>query len=302
MAFRTVFVKNSEKLSLKLDNLVVHKEGQELYIPLIDIENIILEGDYTTITTRILAKLAFYNIDVVVCDNKYLPCGIYLGLGQYHRSAKRNAWQSQWNTFLKQNAWTEVVTQKIQNQISVAIDLEVEDERIKTMQEMSENILLGDASNREGHVAKMYFNSIFGMGFTRDDDTFPNACLNYGYSVIRAQVARHVVALGLIPSLGIFHKNEYNAFNLVDDLMEPFRPLLDWYVYTNILNSEPEYLCYDKRIQIIDFLNQRIYIKNKKTYINNAIADYINSFILSMEQNNFNHLLNITFEDFKECK
>ena len=248
MAYRTVVIKNSEKLSLKLDNLIVRKEGENFSIPLVDIENIILEGDYTVITSRILAQLAKFNIALIVCDNKFMPCGFYLNYGQYHRSAKRAQWQSNWKDLLKLNAWTEIVTQKISNQIDVAKYLNISLDRIDIMQEFKENILLGDESNREGHVAKVYFNSIYGVGFSREDNTLPNICMNYGYSIIRGQIARSVVSFGLIPSLGIFHKNEYNSFNLVDDLMEPFRPLMDAYIYKKVLPMEGKYLTYEKRL------------------------------------------------------
>jgi CRISPR-associated protein Cas1 len=298
MAFRTVFIKNGERLSLKLDNLVVSKNSDELYIPLIDIENIILEGEQTTITSRVLAKLAYYNIDVVTCDSHYLPCGIYLPLGQYHHAAKRNIWQAGWSKELKDKAWTHIVGQKIHNQIIVAQMLSHDEERIEKMVNLAENILPGDITNREGHVAKLYFNSLYGVGFTREDDSFPNACMNYGYSILRSQVARVVTGQGLIPSLGIFHKNEYNTFNLVDDLMEPFRPILDWYIHYKVINLKPNYLTYDHRLLLIDFLNQKIKVNQKMMYINQAIGDYINSFIKSMETNDFGNLLEINVSYF----
>lgn len=300
MGFRTIFIKNGERLKLKLDNLIVVKEGEEISIPLVDIESIILEGDQTTITSRLLAKFTKYHIALIICDSKFHPTGIYLGLGQYHRSAKRNSWQSNWTELQKQNIWTEIVTNKIDNQIEVARNLNVSEERILVMNALKSNILLGDESNREGHVAKVYFNSLFGMGFSREDNSFPNLCLNYGYSIIRALTARSVVSLGLIPSLGVFHKNEYNSFNLVDDLMEPFRPLMDWYVYTNLMTSKEEYLTYDLRIKLIEFLNCSIVVNNKKIFINQAVNDYVNSFIRAMESNDYNVLKKISFESFKE--
>ena len=293
MSFRTVFVKNGERLSLKLDNLVVLKQGSEVTIPLVDISLIVLEGDYTTITTKILAQLSKNHIGLVVCDNQFMPCGMYFGLGQYHRSAKRGMQQSQWDELLKKNAWTQVVTQKINNQIHVIKHLNLGSDRITLMEEMRNNILLGDESNREGHVAKVYFNTLFGMGFSREDEVYPNYCLNYGYSIIRAHTARCVVALGLIPLLGIFHRNEYNTFNLVDDLMEPFRPIVDLFVYQTLLNDKDEFLTYEKRLSLIDILNHQIIINNKKIYINNAIYDFVKSFIAAMENNDMNKMITI---------
>lgn len=299
MGFRTVFVKNGDKLNLKLDNLEVTKENEHFTIPLLDIENIILEGDLTIVTTRLLAKLAENHIDVVVCDHKYLPAGIYLGMGQYHHTAKRNIWQSQWNDELKQKAWSHVIYQKMSNQVDVAKTMNIEMNRITKMQKLTNQIELGDKTNREGHVAKVYFNSLFGNDFSREDKIFPNFCLDYGYAIIRAQMARATVSEGLIPSLGIFHKNEYNAFNLVDDLMEPFRPIMDYYILKNILGQDSQYLTYEIRLQLIDFLNQKITINKKQIYINQAINDFVNSFIKCMEKEDFSNLIQIQVDNFK---
>lgn len=302
IGFRTIFIKNGDNLRLKLDNLEISKEGEIFTIPLSDIDSILLEGDQTIITSRILAKLAAHHIELIVCDNKFLPAGVFLGMGQYYRSAKRAIWQSQWTEELKDIAWTHIVYQKISNQIEFSKFLDVEPERINNMESLRDELVVGDKTNREGHVAKVYFNSIYGGGFTREDDSLPNACMNYGYSIIRAQIARSVTSLGLLPMLGVFHKNEYNSFNLVDDLMEPFRPLMDYYLYTNVLNSKEKYLTYDLRIKIINFLHQKIKIKSKKLYMNQVMLDFTTSFIKSMETQKFEKLMSITLENFKECE
>lgn len=301
MGFRTIFVKNGDKLRLKLDNLIVEKSSESFTIPLDDIESIVLEGEYTTITTRLMEKIAKHHIAVVFCDKTFHPCGIFLGTGQYHYSAKRAIWQSSWSDLMKKEAWTVIVSQKIKNQIRVAELLNTTRERIALMESLANDIVLGDETNREGMVAKVYFNSLYGMGFSREDNILPNVCMNYGYSIIRAQVARSIVAVGLLPMLGIFHKNEFNAFNLVDDLMEPLRPMMDHYILTNVLDESENYLSYDKRLILIDFLNQKIKIKNKKMYLNQAIDLYINSFIKAMEKADWSLIIPLDFNQYLEC-
>ncbi len=302
MGFRTVFIKNGESLRVKLDNLEISKKGEVFSIPLSDIENVILEGEQTTISSRILSKFAENHIELVVCDNKYLPSGIFLGMGQYHHSAKRAIWQSTWNEEQKQAVWTGIVLQKIDNQIRFSEIMKIEDERLKKMKTLRDNLQLGDKTNREGHVAKVYFNSHYGTGFTREDDSLPNACMDYGYAIIRAQMARSVVSQGLLPMLGVFHRNEYNSFNLVDDLMEPFRPLMDYYIHQRVLIKEDDYLTYESRLQLIDFLNQKIKVKNKKIYMNQCMTEYVISFIKAMEKNELSLLHSITLENFVECE
>lgn len=302
LGFRTVFVKNGEKLKVKLDNLEVIKEGNTYVIPLTDIESVILEGDQTVITTRLLAKFAQHHIDTVICDNTFMPVGVFLGIGQYHRSAKRAIWQSNWTEEHKQVAWCEIVTQKIQNQIAVAKYLGTDSERVEVLEKLSEGILPGDTTNREGHVAKVYFHSLYGVGFTSEEECLPNACMNYGYAVIRAQMARCVVALGLLPMLGIFHKNEYNSFNLVDDLMEPFRPLMDWYIHQTILKKNEKYLTYHSRLTLVEFLHQKIKVKNKKIYMNQAMSEYVAAFVKAMETGDFENVQKIHLVNMLECE
>lgn len=295
MGFRTVFIKDGEKLSLRLDNLSVRKNNEDYLIPLVDIETVILEGNRTVITSKILSAFSKYHIALVVCDDKYLPTGMYLGKGQYYRSAKRAMWQAQWKDIDKQLVWKEIVYQKILNQIQVLqnVDIELNSERSQILIDYLENIMIGDSTNREGHAAKVYFNSLFGNGFSRRDTSFVNFCLDYGYAIVRAQMARSVSALGLIPELGVFHKNEYNSYNLADDLMEPFRPIVDYLIITNILKKSEKYLTYDIRLEIIDFLNHEIKINNKKFFIMQAIHDYVQSFIKAMENEDYTLLLDI---------
>lgn len=136
----------------------------------------------------------------------------------------------------------------------------------------------------------MYFNSLFGAKFSRENDCIENACMDYGYAIVRAQVARSITSQGLLPMLGIFHRNEYNSYNLADDLMEPFRPILDWYILTIVLKEKPEYLTYDLRLQLVDFLNQSIYVEGRRCYMNQAINTFVLSFIKAMETNDVTKL------------
>lgn len=290
MGYRSVFIKNGDKLKLKLDNLEILKGGDSYFIPLEDIETIVLEGNRTIITSLLLAKCAEYHISVIVTDRDYLPNGVFLGLGNYHHSAKRASWQSQWDEKSKLKIWTEVVRQKVHNQLANMIEQQCNQERITHVAELSQQIEFGDKTNREGHIAKMYFNSLFGAKFSRENDCIENACMDYGYAIVRAQVARSITSQGLLPMLGIFHRNEYNSYNLADDLMEPFRPILDWYILTIVLKEKPEYLTYDLRLQLVDFLNQSIYVEGRRCYMNQAINTFVLSFIKAMETNDVTKL------------
>ena len=226
MTWRVVHVSQSEKMCLKLDNLLVQKMGQEFTVPLSDISIIVAEGGDTVVTLRLLSALSKYNIALVVCDNEHLPTGIYHSQNGHFRAYKRLKEQMDWSQKQKDKAWQIVTYYKINNQEDVLAMFEKSLDNIRLLSDYKEQIEPGDRTNREGHAAKVYFNELFGKQFvrvTQQEADVINAGLNYGYAIMRAQMARIVAGYGLNGLLGIFHKNEYNQFNLVDDLMEPFR-------------------------------------------------------------------------------
>jgi len=237
MGWRIVHVKDGDVLKLRLDNLEIHKKDNKVYIPLSDITMVVLEGNRTTITTKLLSSLSQNNVGLVICDDKYLPVGIYLPYGQYHHYSKRVIKQSQWTKEQKGQIWKNVISQKMNNQLAYAKFAGVDSDRLELMQDLISNLVVGDTTNREGPVAKVYFDSLYGKTFTRDDDDLINAAMNFGYAILRSCMARIVVGNGLVTMLGIFHRNEFNSFNLVDDLMEPYRPLMDYWVNKYIIDD-----------------------------------------------------------------
>lgn len=297
MAWRIVHVKEGDFLRLRLDNLEITKMDRKVYVPLTDVSMVVLEGNRTSITTKLLSRMSQHNVGLVICDDKYLPVGIYLPYGQYHHNAKRVIIQANWGTELKQRAWKNVISQKMSNQIGFARYAGVEQERIELMEDLLNGIQNGDVTNREGHLAKVYFDSLYGKAFTRDDDNFENAAMNFGYAILRSCVARLIVGNGLITMLGIFHRNEFNSFNLADDLMEPYRPLMDYWINAKI-SHEKDYLSYDARIKIIEFMNQKILINGKKMTIDNSMQELITSFINSMEVNDTDQITQINLDSF----
>lgn len=145
------------------------------------------------------------------------------------------------------------------------------------LQEYTEQITPGDKTNREGHSAKVYFNTLFGNSFYRDNDCIENAMLNYGYAIIRAYICRIIVSYGYNPSLGIFHKSEYNAFCLADDFLEVFRPIVDAYTLEFLLETENkvEFLTQDIRAFLINILSLRVKFDDKYQKISTVIDKFI---------------------------
>ena len=167
--------------------------------------------------------------------------------------------------------WTEIVTEKIRKQKEFLEALGKEESEL--LSSYLKEIDWNDVTNREGHAAKVYFNAVFGMDFTRTEDNIINAALNYGYTIILSAFTREIVANGYLTQLGIFHDNMFNQFNLASDLMEPFRVLVDREVFgLNLTKVEHE-----EKMQLVNILNHEVKIDNKIQYVNNAIKIYCKS-------------------------
>lgn len=298
LGWRIVHVKEGDVLRLRLDSLEVLKKENKVYIPLSDITMIVLEGNRTTITTKLLSSLSQNNVGLVICDDKYLPVGIYLPYGQYHHYSKRVIRQAEWTKEQRGLIWQSVIKQKMTNQVDYARFAGVDEGRLNLMQDLISNLLVGDTTNREGPVAKVYFDSLYGKSFTRDDENLINGAMNFGYAILRSCMARIVVGNGLVTMLGIFHHNEFNSFNLADDLMEPFRPLMDYWVNEYVIDDKQDYLSYEARLKIIEFMSQKIKIQNKKMTIDNAMQEYVTSFISAIDEQDPALLVDIKLENF----
>lgn len=278
MSWRVVMIEQGERMRLRLDNLHVQKGSKEYTIPLSDISIIVVSNLDTVLSIRLMDAFTVYNIGLVVCDYKHHPSGVFTGLNTHSRASKVLRQQLEWSEEFKEYTWSHIVRAKIHNQKLVMESHTDNHVNIDLLEEYTYQIAPGDATNREGHAAKVYFNTIFGKDFTRgDDDDVRNSCLNYGYTVIRAFFARLIVAYGFSGMVGLHHKSEYNNFNLVDDLMEPFRPIYDNYVLERL--TEDTVFDFETRYTLIDFLHSPIRYRGRNMLMLNAMEKYIHAFI-----------------------
>ncbi len=269
-------VDDGEHLRVYLDNIEIYKGENKYVIPLSDIGVIVLDGMMTSITTRLLSACSRYNVALVICDKKHMPCGIYLPYNQHSRTVKIIRKQVRWDEERKKELWQKIIEYKINNQSEILWYFTRNENKFIQLQSYIEEVQLGDISNREGHAAKVYFNTIFGNDFYRRNDCIENAMLNYGYAIIRAYIARIIVSYGYNPSLGIFHKSEYNSFCLADDFLEVFRPIVDAYVINYILeNEEVEFLTQGIRGYLVSILSSRVRFNNKYQKISTVIDKFI---------------------------
>jgi len=224
MSWRTIEISSSAKLDYQMGYMVVRQESTTK-IHLSEIHTIILATTAISITCALLSELTKQKIKVVFCDEKRNPSSELMPYYGSHDSSAKVRTQIQWYDEMKLEVWTEIVKEKIRKQAQHLKS------RSKPQYEMLENyvrqVQFADSTNREGHAAKVYFNALFGLDFSRGADIVINSALNYGYTIVASMFSREITSCGYMTQLGLFHDNMFNNFNLASDLMEPFRVLVD---------------------------------------------------------------------------
>ncbi|XJZ27777.1 type II CRISPR-associated endonuclease Cas1 [Bacillota bacterium Lsc_1132] len=291
MSWRIVYIEEVEEMRLYLDNLKVIKADQEVLIPLSDIHTIVVDNCKTKVTGRLMNKLSEYHIVLIFCDETHHPNVFSLGLYSHYRVYGVLEQQMNWDDGVRGEMWRKIIKIKIENQRSILQYLNKSEEVINKMTTLSSGVVFDDETNREGVAAKIYFNELFGEDFKRTRGAVDayNAALNYGYIVLRACFARTIVAYGLHPAYGIGHRNQFNAFNLVDDCMEVFRPVIDLWVAMVITSND--FLNRENKQQLIRRLSAKINIGGQRQTVLNAIDLFIQFFIKAMNNNDVDILV-----------
>lgn len=229
MIKRTLFFGNPAYLSTKNEQLVVtfpDKETIPRMVPIEDIGVVVLENQQITITNGVLDKLVNNKVAVISCNAQHLPVGLLLPLNGHTEQTERIRDQINSSLPLKKNLWQQTIAAKIRNQAALLAEKGIP---VQKMDHLAKSVQSGDAGNNEAQAAAYYWQNLFQIpGFNRHQLGIPpNNLLNYGYAILRAIVARALVSSGMLPTLGIWHRNKYNAYCLADDIMEPYRPFVD---------------------------------------------------------------------------
>ncbi len=263
-------ITKSAKLDYKMDHLCV-RQDTTIKIHMSEIGLLLVESTAVSMTASLLSELVKRKIKVIFCDEKRQPISELIGYYGSHDSSSKIRTQIAWDKETKVFVWMEIVTEKIRKQMGFLKDIGKSEYLL--LEEYIKEIQVGDTTNREGHAAKVYFNAVFGMEFTRTSEHPINAALNYGYSIILSSFNREIVANGYLTQLGLFHDNMFNPFNLGSDLMEPFRILVDKCVYF----MRPDKFEHEEKMQLVQLLNQEVVIDGKRHYLSNAIKIYTRS-------------------------
>lgn len=278
MSWRIVVISKRAKLDYQLGYLVVRNE-EITKIHLGEISTLLIESTVVSLTTSLLAELSKKKIKVIFCDEKRNPSSELVGYYGSHDTSNKVRKQIQWGSNIKEAVWTEIVTEKIRKQRELLEYMGKEEAEL--LSSYLQEIQWNDETNREGHAAKVYFNALFGMEFTRTADNLNNAALNYGYSIILSAFNREITANGYITQLGLFHDNMFNQFNLASDLMEPYRMLID----REVIQMKLDKFEHEEKMRLVNILNHEVIIDGKVQYVNNSIKIYCKSVFDSLNEN-----------------
>lgn len=284
MGWRTLYIEDSHKVSLYLNNLKLESADEQYVIPIADIDTIVFNNYKMYITVQLLCKLSQNNVCVIICEKNGLPEIVLNPITGNYTAFRQQELQLNLSEERKALLWQRIIEAKIENQSEVLSACVPKSAGLRHLTGFVTEVAPADSTNREGLAAKVYFRNLFGEDFLREHESGDpvNSALNYGYGVLRAMLARSIVAKGLLPTIGIKHRNLYNHFNLTDDFIEPYRPIVDQWVWHNIHQTQ-DIFARDRRISLLETLSGKIHLDGKKYGIAQSMNYYVDSIIHYME-------------------
>ncbi len=305
MNHRHVMITLPAKLSVQNEQIMIRRResNQEtneevIHIPLEDVDSILIESAVVTVTAMFMAKCSEYRVVVFFCDDKHMPSTISLPFQQHSRLSAVFEMQLNLRKPLINRIWQEIVMAKIENQAACLNKLQCD--HVDKMLTIAHTVQSADKTNREAYAARIYFSSLFNERFRRTETNEINAALNYGYAILRGLVARSIVVYGFMPHMGLFHHNDFNAFALADDWVEPFRPFFDYFVYINQDRIEERGLTTEIKRMIYSILSTEIAVGNENYNFSVAVERVIEGFLRCCKENDLKYLVFPRFLGEKE--
>lgn len=268
MGWRSVIITQHAKLSYSSRMMVVQNSEGIHQIPIADIELLIIETTQAVITASLISALTKNGTKVIFTDRKHEPVCETVGYYPNNLALENINQQYNWPVERAELLWTNIVISKIENQIQV---LQLNGQQTKELEDELDVIEVNDITNREAVVARKYFQTLFAKDFSRRENSAVNKALDYGYAIILSKINQEIVQNGYLTYLGIHHRSNENHFNFGCDLMEPFRPVVDYWVNgQKFLDFTP-----DVKYGLVDMLNLEIQYNGKNTLLRNALTRYV---------------------------
>ena len=290
MSWRVVVVSSNAKVDYKLDYLVVRTVDEVKRVHLSEVGVLMLESTAISLTTYLLCELMRRKIKVIVCDHQRNPCGELVPTCGCHDGSAKIRQQLRWDKGIRESVWTEIVREKLSRQQGHLAHRGLPQARL--LGEYIGQLQYNDSTNREGHGAKVYFNALFGLDFTRTADIPTNAMLNYGYSLVMSVINREIAAAGYLNQLGLAHSNTYNPFNLACDFMEPLRPLVD----SVVVDTAPDRFEKEEKIALLQLLNREVRVDGKRQYLLYALHLYCASLFRALQGGDVSEITWVEYE------
>jgi CRISPR-associated protein Cas1 len=275
---------------MKNFQLIYEPKGEPtINVPLEDITVIVLESNQASMTIALLSMCAEKNIAIFSCDSYHMPNGLFMPFHQHSRLSQISHIQRDMKLPLKKQIWQKIITQKISNQAQLLREFDKEDFQVRVL---VDKVKSGDSENLEALGARRYWGLLFDK-FTRDQKALDprNIALNYGYAVVRGAVARSLVAHGLLPTFGVFHNSDLNAYNLADDMIEPLRPMVDMVVKKlEIEDALDVHMGVEVKSALLNVLVMQMKLGEEKLTVLNICDSMTQTFVQSMRCNDVRKL------------
>ncbi len=266
MIKKSILIENKTSITSKNLQLIIKSEIRESAIPIEDIGFLVLDHQEIYLSLPAMNLLVENNTSVIICGKNHLPNGMFLNLNSHHIQQEVFKNQIEASIPLKKNLWQQTIVEKITNQ---GFLLQRITSKSNSFEFLASKVLSGDTTNMEGVAAQQYWKSFFDtydINFKRERfGDYPNNFLNYGYAILRAATARALSGSGLLNTLGIHHKSKYNAFALADDIMEPYRPLVDEKVFEIMQKYDEQELNTKIKAELLQVLTRTVYFKDEKS-------------------------------------
>jgi len=289
MSFRVVTIKSRCKLEFSLNYMVCRGENESrIYID--EISTLIIQNTGVTLTAALISVLLSKKVKIIFCDSQHNPQGELIPYYGTYDSYGKITNQIKWKKTTQDEIWKIIIMKKIDNQRKNLLLTEHNDAAIKLSEYMNQ-ITPGDTTNREGHSAKVYFNALFGLGFSRGNDDFiENKYLNYGYAILLSLINREIKIAGYLTELGIHHIGNENPFNISCDFIEPLRPYVDLKVIKKDINES------NYKNKFIEMLSEKVFFNNNEMYLDNAIHLYVQSIFIALRDNDTSKISFVEYE------
>lgn len=289
MGFRSIVINSRCKLDYSLNYLVVHKGMDAKKILLDEIKLICINSTQVSITTALISECLNKKIKIILSDEKHNPVGeitpYYNNFYTYRKLKEQLSFTEECKGYL----WQEIVKNKILNQ-SLVLKVSGKEKESLILEAYANEVTIDDKQNREGIAAKVYFKTLFGSDFSRDNSCKENIFLDYGYSILLSSINRIVKMYGYYTEIGIHHIGESNSFNLSCDFMEPLRPLVDLYVLNGIVNLD------NYKEEYIKMLELPVIFNNRTLFLDNALEEYVESLLFYLKNGDIDKIKFINYE------